>query len=230
MQSQGELFKPKRGGKRAGAGRPRAPGRPRNWVRRRPRHSKDVPVHVTLRVTKAVGGLRRRRAYHAVRRALLTSFVRQDFRVVHLSIQRTHIHLICEADDAAALGRGLQGFQISAARRLNAAITVDRKLAAPRTGVVFPERYHAEPLASPRKVRNAICYVLNNWRHHGEDVRRSLLDPYASGIFFDGWAGITRPFAPPEGYDPLPVIYPRSWLLSTGWRKHALIDPRETPG
>jgi hypothetical protein len=231
MSAQVEMAFPARhGGKRPGAGRPRGPGRPRNWVRRRPRHAKDVPVHVTLRVSKAVGGLRRRRAYHAVRRALLTSFVRQDFRVVHLSIQRTHIHLICEADDAIALGRGLQGFQISAARRLNAAITVDRKLASPRKGVVFTERYHAEELTSPRRVRSAICYVLNNWRRHGEDQSRALLDAYASGIFFDGWAGRTRPFAPPDGYDPLPVMYPHSWLLATGWRKHALIDPWETPG
>ena len=229
MAAQGELFK-QRGGKRKGAGRPRGPGRPRNWVRKRPTHAKGNPVHVTLRVSAAVGGLRRRRAYHAVRRALLTSFVRPDFRVVHLSIQRTHIHLICEADDAAALGRGMQGFQISAARRLNAAITIDRKLASPRRGTVFTERYHAEELASPRKVRNGICYVLNNWRRHGEDQTRAPLDAYASGIFFDGWAGRDRPFAPPEGYDPLPVTCPHTWLLAIGWRKHALIDPRETPG
>lgn len=186
-------------------------------------------MHVTLRVSPAVGGLRRRRAYHAVRRALLTSFVRQDFRVVHVSIQRTHIHLICEADDTAALGHGMQGFQISAARRLNAAITADRKLASPRKGTVFTERYHAVELDSPRKVRNAICYVLNNWRRHGEDQTRAPLDAYASGIFFDGWAGRTM-FAPPEGYEPLPVMYPLTWLLGSGWRKHALIDPRETPG
>jgi hypothetical protein len=223
---QGELFK-QRGGKRKGAGRPRAPGRPRNWVRKRPVLGKDIPVHVTLRVSAAVGGLRRRRAYHAVRRALITCLVRQDFRVVHLSIQRTHIHLICEADNAAALGRGMQGFQISAARRLNAAITVDRKLPATRKGVVFMERYHVEQLTSPRRVRNAVCYVLNNWRRHNEDQRRAPLDAYASGIFFDGWSA--GPWAPPEGYEPLPVLYPHGWLLRVGWRKHALIDPWETP-
>ena len=230
LQMEMALERPQWGGERKGAGRPRGPGRPRHWVRRRPEHKKDVPVHVTLRVSGAVGGLRRRRAYHAVRRALLTSFVRQDFRVSHVSIQRTHIHLICEADDAAALSRGVQGFQISAARRLNAAISVDRKMARPRTGVVFPERYHLEALRTPRQVRHAVCYVLNNWRRHGEDLRRSKLDPYASGIFFDGWVGVARPFAPPEGYDPLPVIYPHTWLLATGWRKHTLIDPWETPG
>ena len=232
MGEQGELFqeKPTRGGKREGAGRPRGPGRHRNWVRKRPAHKKATPVHVTLRVVKAVGGLRRRRAYHAIRRALLTSFVRPDFRVVHLSIQRTHIHMIVEADTAAALSRGLQGFQISAAKRLNAAITVERKLPVVRRGVVFPERYHLEALTTPSRVRNAICYVLNNWRHHNEDHRRAPLDAYASGIFFDGWADRKWPYAPPEGYEPLPVMYPDTWLLKEGWRRRGLIDPWETPG
>jgi REP element-mobilizing transposase RayT len=224
---QGELFK-KRGGKREGAGRKPGPGGRRGWVRKRPAHSKHTPVHVTLRVVKAVGGLRRRRAYHAVRRALQKSFWRGDFRVVHVSIQRTHIHLICEADDARALTRGLQGFQISAARRLNSAITVDRKLPTARKGVVFPQRYHAEVLSSPRQTRNAINYVLNNWRHHNEDLTRAPLDAYASGIFFDGWNGY-GPYRPPDGYDPLPALYPHTWLLSEGWRKRGLIDPYATP-
>jgi hypothetical protein len=79
-------------------------------------------------------------------------------------------------------------------------------------------------------VRNAIAYVLNNWRHHNEDQRRAPLDAYASGIFFDGWKDRTTPYAPPDGYDPLPVMYPHTWLLATGWRKHARIDPWETPG
>jgi hypothetical protein len=182
-----------------------------------------------LRVVREVGGLRRRRAYHAVRRALLTSFVRPDFRVAHVSIQRTHIHLICEADDASALTRGLRGFQVSAARRLNAAIALDRKQDKPRVGRVFPDVYYAEPLQTPRQVRNAICYVLNNWRHHNEDHHRAQIDPYASGIFFDGWNGV-GPWPPPEGYEPLPVMYPHTWLLATGWRKHRPIDPWETPG
>jgi len=237
---QVELFRT-HGGKRAGAGRPRGPGRKRNWVRRRPVHAARLPVHVTLRVVDGVGRLRRRSAYKAVRRALLTSFVRQDFRIAHLSIQRNHIHLICEADTAQALGRGLKGFEVSAARRLNAAVARDRNWARPRRGQVFPERYHAEVLHSPRQVRNCLAYVLNNWRRHDEDragvaQRRALIDPYASGIFFDGWAdrrhgdGRHLMLVPPEDYDPLPVLYPQTWLLREGWRRHGLIDPRETPG
>jgi hypothetical protein len=29
---------------------------------------------------------------------------------------------------------------------------------------------------------------------------------------------------------PLPVMYPHTWLLAVGWRKHALIDPWAIPG
>ena len=137
-------------------------------------------MHVTLRVASAVGMLRRRRVYHAVRRALAAT-AKDTFRVVHVSIQRNHVHLIVEANDREALIRGMQGFQISAAKRLNAAISDG----PPRRGPVFLDRYHARVLTSPRQVRNAIAYVLNNFRHH--DGGRTTLDPYASGLCFDGW-------------------------------------------
>src|SRR5205085_11476312 len=199
--------------KRTGAGRPRAPGRRRNWVRVRAELSKNTPVHVTVRVVKAVGRLRRRRAYHAIRRAIATTSERQDFRVVHVSIQREHIHLICEADNKAALGRGMKGLEVSAARQLNAAVSVERGDAATRKGTVFPERYHVEQLTSRRQVRNCIAYVLNNWRRHGEDRGVAWqLDPYASGVLFDGWKR-DYPFIPPDNFVPLPTLYPQTWLL-----------------
>jgi hypothetical protein len=39
------------------------------------------------------------------------------------SAQRTHLHLLVEAKDKEALAAGMQGFQISAAKHLNAAIS-----------------------------------------------------------------------------------------------------------
>src|SRR4029079_11013648 len=56
------------------------------------------PVHVVLRVVSAVDNLRRRATYKAVREATLTTARREDFRIVHLSIQRNHLHLLVEAD------------------------------------------------------------------------------------------------------------------------------------
>src|SRR5205814_9644640 len=92
---------------------------------------------------------------------------RCDFRIVHLSIQRTHLHLLVEADDKAALASGMQGFQISAAKQLNAAIS--RGKPQRRRGTVFPDRYHAEIITSPRQARHSLAYVLANWRKHRED-------------------------------------------------------------
>ncbi len=113
----------KRGGKRHGAGRPPKGTRAASPHKERPVLHARYPVHVTLRVVRAVGNLRRRCVYQAIREATLTTARREDFRIIQLSIQRTHVHLLVEANDRGALSRGMQGFQISAARHLNAAIS-----------------------------------------------------------------------------------------------------------
>src|SRR5215468_10646189 len=150
----------KRGGKRRGAGRPPKGARAGSSHQPRPYLHARHPVHVTLRVTAAVGNLRRRCVYQAIREATLTTARREDFRIVHLSIQRTHLHLIVEADHKAALAVGMQGFQISAAKHLNAAISRDKPKR--RRGTVFPDRYHAEIITSPTQARHTLSYVMNN--------------------------------------------------------------------
>jgi len=72
-----------------------------------------------MRVVPVVGSLRRRSMYKAVRWASVTALVRERFRIVHISLQRSHIHMIVEAKDKDALSRGMQGFMISAARLIN---------------------------------------------------------------------------------------------------------------
>ena len=116
-----------------------------------------------LRVVREVGNLRRRCVYQAIREATLTTALRENFRIVQLSIQRTHVHLLVEAKDKDALAAGMQGFQISAAKHLNAAISKGRP-GARRRGNVFPDRYHAEIITSPRRARHALSYVMINWR------------------------------------------------------------------
>ena len=174
MRGQGSFEFKTWGGKRKGAGRkPAKAGLRHRRVRRRPRLSGREPLHVVVRVVPEVGRLRRRKAYQAIRRALLTVLAKGRMRVVHLSIQRTHIHLIVEAGDERALARGMQGFQISAARHLNAAVTLERSgtwrghrgggnggTTRRRRGQVFTDRYHAEILDTPRRARHALAYVL----------------------------------------------------------------------
>lgn len=136
------------GGARPGAGRPARGSRPSEPHKVRPELSARHPVQITARVVPAVGRLRRRSAYRAIRRAIQTSLVRDDFRIVELDVRATRLELLVEADDKAALARGMQGFQIAAARYLNRA--------ADRRGPVFPDRYRARILATRRTVRRAI--------------------------------------------------------------------------
>ena len=221
------------GGRRKGAGRKPGPGRKRHAHRARPFHDRSLPVHVTLRVTGEVGRLRRRSAYQAVRWAMIKTAGRSNFRIVHLSIQGNHIHLLCEADDRIALANGIRGFCVSAARRLNLAISKER--GETRRGRVFTDRYHATTITHPRQARNALAYVLNNWRKHRDDrgaMRTAQVDPYSTGVWFPSWAerdGV--PFVWPKGYEPLPCRAPTTWLLKEGWKRgRAAVSVREVPG
>src|SRR5690606_5871523 len=112
-----------------------------------------------------------------------------DFRIVHTSIQANHVHLLLEADSKLALARGMQAFQISAARRLNQ-VDIDGS-GRRRQGPVFPDRYHVEVVTTPTHARHSLSYVLNNWRKHKEDrvpaTKQWVLDPYSSAASFTGW-------------------------------------------
>ena len=194
------------------------------------------PIHVVLRVEKALQPLRRMDIYKAVRGATLVVASREDFRIVHISIQGSHIHLLVEASGKTALARGMQAFQISAAKRMNAVLTrVDPETheVTRRSGKVFSDRYHAEVITNRRQARHALAYVLNNWRKHRED--RSVtwkVDRFSSGIAFRGWKAFADPgfaFIVPADYEPMVVWEPKTWLLSQGWMLYGRIDFYEVP-
>src|SRR5437868_14142204 len=225
----------KRGGKRRGAGRPAKGKRSSEPHKQRPFLSARHPVHVVLRTVRAVGGLRRRCVWQALREATLTTALREDFRIVHVSLQRTHVHLIVEAANKDALARGMQGFQISAAKHLNAAISKGRT-GPRRRGTVFPDRYYAEIITSPRQARHALSYVLGNWRKHQEDRAAPMstwtIDWFSSAVMFPGWAEYGEEaflWRGPGTYDPLVVYQPKTWLLREGWKKAGAISYREVP-
>jgi REP element-mobilizing transposase RayT len=215
---------PRRGGKRAGAGRPKLPHNHDAPHRRRPSLSPRHPVHVVLRSGPWMPRLRSGVMYRALRRVLARYLGRDGFRIVHISIQQNHLHLLVEASDRRALTAGMQSLAINAARALNATDG--------RCGKVFAHRYHATQIRTPWHARHALAYVLNNWRRHREDVktaktRSAELDPYASGFAFSGWAQRTRV---PIEYTPLPVSPPATSLLAFDWQQFGLIDLFETPG
>lgn len=212
------LFKP-RGGKRRGAGRPPKGAKSGAPHTARPEFAARFPVHVVLRVARDVGNLRRKCTYLAIREATLTAARRAQIRIVHLSVQRTHVHMIVEAEGKRALAAGMQGFQVAAAKYLNKALG--------RRGAVFPDRYFAVLITSPRQARHVLAYVMGNWRKHGEDRGEKTagwkIDWFSSAWMFGDWAEYGDEvwlWRGPATYEPLLVWRPRCWLLREGWKRH----------
>jgi REP element-mobilizing transposase RayT len=210
----------------------------------RPELNRRHPVHVVLRVVSVLGSLRKRFMYSALREATIAVAMRElnekengAFRIVHISIQRDHVHLIVEADSKLALSRGMQSFQISAAKHLNRAYSVKLGLSERRRGTVFPDRFHQEIITSRKQARHTLAYVLNNWRKHREDrgelQRTWNVDPYSTGALFGGWKALEDQVLmwPLRGtYQPLVVYLPKTWLLYEGWRMYGLLEFDEVPG
>jgi len=231
------------GGKRDGAGRKQVNDRKSQPHRARPELTGTTVLLVSLRVVPSIRRLRRRDAYRAIRKALLVVLARTDFRIVHVTIQANHLHLLLEAESKRALASGMQAFQISAARRLNQVDIDDR--GKRRRGPVFLDRYHARIVTTPTYARHSLAYVLNNWRRHKEDrapyARTWTIDPYSSAASFTGWiegaraatatsSPVPRRAWPDLDDEPLPVCAPQTWLLRDGWRLGGTISLREQPG
>ena len=165
---------------------------------------------------------------HEIERTFADGCERPGFRLVHYSLQGNHAHLVVEAQDQAALGRGMKAIGSRLARAVNRI--------AKRIGPVLADRYHQRLLPTPKEVRNALRYVLLNARRHAQRADRGVCVGYAS----------TRPrprvgsTAGSEGAldagrkdrvaRARPVARARTWLLTAGWRRHGLLDPADVPG
>jgi putative transposase len=141
------------------------------------------------------------------------------WRIAHFSLQATHLHLIVEADSASALGRAMKGLGVRVAKAVNAVLR--------RTGRVMSGRFFAHPLKTPREVRRALVYVLFNGHKHG--VVREGLDPWSSAVWFQGWREPISEAMADRGQRGPPIVAPRTWLLSVGWRRHGLLTLHERP-
>jgi REP element-mobilizing transposase RayT len=217
----------KHGGWRPGAGRPR--GRKKVAHVEREEFKASNPLHVTWRIADGVRSLRREVVLEIVRTTLAQHANRDDFRVVEFNVLGNHMHFVVEAAGRKALSRGMQGLAVRLARAINSLLG--------RTGKLFKERYHARVLTQPLQVRNVLRYVLLNARHHaaerGERLSRYWVDPFSSAPWFDGWKEPIRSDADwltRLRKKPRPTERPRTWLLTTGWRKRGLLAFDEVPG
>jgi REP element-mobilizing transposase RayT len=202
-----------RGGVRENSGRLKAKtsGVPH---RTRPEHKARYPLHITLKLKRGLPALRTARVMRVLEPAFSSGMEKFGLRMNHYSIQSDHLHLIVEAEDRAALTRGLKGLAGRIAKALN-------KLWK-RKGGILAERYHESVLTTPRQVRHAIAYVLKNALKHGRRMpTRDTVDPFTSGAWFDGWRDEFRTCLE-DGDVPL-VVPARTWLLSKGWRKCGLV-------
>jgi len=207
----------RRGGSRSGAGRkPLLVGLRHTPHRARPVHRRAHPVHVTLRAF--VRSLRCQQVVHAVLGAFSDSN-RSAFRIVHYSVQANHVHLIVEADDKASLSSGVRGLMVRIAKRVNRVLF--------RRGRFWADRWHGHALRSPREVRNALVYVLQNHEKHLGKHRGSGLDPLSSAAHFDGFSEPPPPALRDTG--PPLVIPARTWLLRVGWQRHGRITLADAP-
>jgi REP element-mobilizing transposase RayT len=216
-----------RGGPRPGAGRPLASARPPVHHVRRPPVPRHCPSHVTLRLRSVKASLRSRPFLRQLRPSLRKACERGDFRVVHYSVQRNHLHLLVESAGKEALGRGMKAISARVARAAQRAFGL--------SGPVLHGRYHLRILRTPREVRRALAYVLLNARKHWRERHGSApsehLDAASSGRWFDGWRRVPGSREPPAVVPELREgAPPHTWLLSIGWRRHGRVDPVETPG
>ena len=226
------------GGARPGAGR-RPGARPATPHRARPTQHAGEPVLVTLRARLAP--LRSQHVFPTVRLALARASRRSPkrFRIAHFSVQHDHLHLVVEAKDKRALSSGMRSVAIRVAQYVNHLLG--------RRGPLWASRWHGRALASPREVRNALVYVLANFRKHARRPVRAGLDPFSSAAVFDGWlgwrraSGVAPPFAEPRRWrrdhedDPEradgagATFASQTWLGRAGWRRHGLVRLSETP-
>ncbi len=208
--TQLSLFR--RGGERRGAGRKRKGDRALVPHSGRPALTPRDPVLVTTRLMPGLPNLRREQTLMTLRGALAAGSDRFGFRLVEFSIQSNHLHFLVEADDARAIARGMQGLLVRVAKALN------REWG--RRGKVLADRYHARILRTPREVRNALVYVLQNARKHG--ARILGIDAFSSGVWFEGWSDrVARASRP--------IASACSWLLTTGWLRGGLLSTHEEP-
>jgi putative transposase len=178
--------------------------------------------------------------YPTVRLALVRATRRAParFRIVQYSVQRDHVHLIVEAADTRSLSSGVRSVAIRIARYVNDLLA--------RRGRLWADRWHGRALRSPREVHHAMLYVLANFRKHAGRAMRAGVDPYSSGVWFDGWrewrldSGVPPPLAEAAGWfmaesgelrecGMASWFAPQTWLARIGWKRRGLLGIGDAP-
>jgi len=210
---QQQIEFPGKDGRRHRSGRPRSKLSGVSHLRRAdfsPKH----PLHVTLKIRDGLPSMRKRRAFNAVMRSFAKGKHGVEgvagFRLTQFAVLGNHMHLMVESDSCEHLARAMTGLMTRIAKALN-------KVWA-RMGSVFSDRYHADVLDNPSRVRNALNYILHNGRKHEIPGLERWLDPCSSARWFDGWGD-----ADPDPKWPPTLAHAENWLSIKGWRRRGLL-------
>jgi putative transposase len=141
------------------------------------------------------------------------------------------VHLIVEAAERRALTAGVHGLEARITRYVNELLD--------RRGSLGADRWRGRALKSPREVRNALVYVLANFRKHASRPVPRGADPCSSGAWFQGWRGMDTQRGPPplaarawplgKEDEKVPVTAPKTWLLRKGFLRAGSIRLDEAP-
>jgi hypothetical protein len=141
------------------------------------------------------------------------------------------VHLIVEAANKRALGAGMRSLAIRVALYVNELLM--------RKGRFWADRWHGRALSSPADVRNAVGYVLTNFRKHSRRPIAAGIDPCSSAAWFAHFRGFdpVRDAPPYAGRPPplgkadvgVPVSPPRTWLLTAGLARTRRLELAEAP-
>jgi putative transposase len=190
---------PRWGGRRDGAGRKRGEN-PRLRHRSRESFGKPVPAHVTLRLRPRLLSLRTVKLVHEIERSFADGCERGSVRLVHYSLHGNHAHLIVEARDTEALGRGMKAIGSRLARAVNRVME--------RSGPVWS-------IATVRAIGSLLdpassARWFSGWKRSAP--------------------GAPEPPSQGKPSDRPAVARARTWLLNVGWRRYGLLDPDDVPG
>ena len=192
------------GGARKGAGRPR--GRSDHYVphERRERVGRSEALLVRLQCADDVPSLRNRGIRKTIEE-IVANQERDGFRLVHFALLKDALLLLCEANNAEALSRGVQGLASSVARKVNRALG--------RSGRFFGDRFRTQRLKTPEAAQAALREMF---------ISGSKVNTHSSAAWFDGWA---RGAGPGRAKGQSPLDAARSPMLTKGWRKKGLLRP-----
>jgi len=177
-----------------------------------------------VKFLQGLPNLRTKAKFKMIKASLLKAR-QKGLRVIHFSIQSNHIHLLIESEGKQALGKGMQSFCTSLAKRINFQL-------GQRRGKVFRDRYFLHILKTLKEVKHALAYILQNFAKHTK--RPNRFDPYCSLLCLalkdkiklglsrvNTHAGFADKKEREEFRDELNqlIAAPATWFLRTGWQR-----------